>query len=82
MSYLGKDIPKLGFGLMRLPMIGKQIDIEQTKAMTDKFLAAGFTYLDKVFTAYIHETAIPPGHAPNAGNASPYVRRASASCGS
>jgi predicted aldo/keto reductase-like oxidoreductase len=49
MSYLGKDIPKLGFGLMRLPMSGEQIDIEQVKAMADKFLAAGFTYFD---TAY------------------------------
>jgi predicted aldo/keto reductase-like oxidoreductase len=49
MNYLGKDIPKLGFGLMRLPMLGEQIDIEQTKIMVDKFLAAGFTYFD---TAY------------------------------
>ncbi|MDR1143675.1 MAG: aldo/keto reductase [Spirochaetaceae bacterium] len=49
MDYLGKDIPKLGFGLMRLPMTGEQIDIEQTKIMVDKFLAAGFTYFD---TAY------------------------------
>jgi predicted aldo/keto reductase-like oxidoreductase len=49
MNYLGKDIPKLGFGLMRLPMNGEEIDIEQTKTMVDKFLAAGFTYFD---TAY------------------------------
>jgi predicted aldo/keto reductase-like oxidoreductase len=49
MNYLGKEIPKLGFGLMRLPMCGEQIDIEQTKKMVDKFLAAGFTYFD---TAY------------------------------
>ncbi|MDR1321921.1 MAG: aldo/keto reductase [Gracilibacteraceae bacterium] len=49
MSYLGQDIPKLGFGLMRLPMLDKEIDIEQTKTMVDKFLAAGFTYFD---TAY------------------------------
>ncbi|MDF1495517.1 aldo/keto reductase [Caproiciproducens sp. CPB-2] len=49
MNYLGKDIPKLGFGLMRLPMLGKEVDIEQTKAMVDQFLAAGFTYFD---TAY------------------------------
>jgi predicted aldo/keto reductase-like oxidoreductase len=54
-NYLGKDIPKLGFGLMRLPMLGdqtlmgEQIDIERTKAMVDKFLAAGFSYFD---TAY------------------------------
>lgn len=49
MDYLGKNIPKLGFGLMRLPMLGEQVDIEQTKTMTDKYLAAGFTYFD---TAY------------------------------
>lgn len=49
MDYLGKDIPKLGFGLMRLPMLGDQVDLEQTKEMVDKFLAAGFTYFD---TAY------------------------------
>ena len=49
MDYLGKDIPKLGFGLMRLPMLGEEVDIEQTKAMVDKFLEAGFTYFD---TAY------------------------------
>jgi predicted aldo/keto reductase-like oxidoreductase len=49
MNYLGKHIPKLGFGLMRLPMLGDQIDIRQTQAMVDKFLAAGFTYFD---TAY------------------------------
>ena len=49
MDYLGKDIPKLGFGLMRLPMLGEDVDIEQTKTMVDKFLAAGFTYFD---TAY------------------------------
>ena len=51
MDYLGKNIPKLGFGLMRLPMLGEQIDIEQTKTMVDKFLAAGFTYFD---TAYAY----------------------------
>lgn len=49
MGYLGKDIPKLGFGLMRLPMIGQDVDIEQTKLMVDKFLAKGFNYFD---TAY------------------------------
>lgn len=43
------NIPKLGFGLMRLPMIGEDVDIEQTKQMVDMFLEAGFTYFD---TAY------------------------------
>lgn len=49
MDYLGKSIPKLGFGLMRLPMLGDEVDIEQTKEMVDQFLKAGFTYFD---TAY------------------------------
>jgi predicted aldo/keto reductase-like oxidoreductase len=51
MDYLGKDLPKLGFGLMRLPTLGAEIDIEQVKTMVDKFLAAGFTYFD---TAYVY----------------------------
>lgn len=49
MSYLGENIRKLGFGLMRLPRIkGSEdiIDIEQVKQMVDEFLAAGFTYFD------------------------------------
>ncbi len=41
------DIKKnFGFGLMRLPMIGEDVDIEQTKAMVDAFLTAGFNYFD------------------------------------
>ena len=35
-----------GFGCMRLPMIGEEVDIEQTKVMVDKFLEAGFNYFD------------------------------------
>ena len=49
MEYLGKNIPKLGFGLMRLPMLGENVDIEQTKTMVDMFMEKGFTYFD---TAY------------------------------
>ena len=49
MAYLGENIPKLGFGLMRLPQKGDQIDVEQTKEMADLFLDSGFTYFD---TAY------------------------------
>ncbi|MBQ4066434.1 MAG: aldo/keto reductase, partial [Clostridia bacterium] len=41
---------KLGFGLMRLPIIdpadNKTIDIERTKAMADRFMSEGFTYFD------------------------------------
>ena len=41
---------KLGFGLMRLPLLDEKnianIDIEQVKEMVDLFLARGFTYFD------------------------------------
>lgn len=41
---------KLGFGLMRLPLIdendGTSIDIERVKGMADTFIAEGFTYFD------------------------------------
>lgn len=42
---------KLGFGLMRLPKQDEAIDIQRTAAMADRFLAAGYTYLD---TAYVY----------------------------
>lgn len=35
-----------GFGLMRLPMLGEEVDIELLKQMVDEFIAAGFTYFD------------------------------------
>ena len=35
-----------GFGMMRLPMVGEEVDMEQTKVMVDRFLAAGFNYFD------------------------------------
>lgn len=50
-GYLGDKTPKLGFGLMRLPMIGDEIDMEQVKSMVDKFMEKGFTYFD---TAYVY----------------------------
>lgn len=46
MAYLGEEIKKLGFGLMRLPQKDGAIDLEETKAMVDKFMEAGFTYFD------------------------------------
>ena len=51
MAYLGEEIKKLGFGLMRLPMNGEDIDLEQTKKMVDLFMEKGFTYFD---TAYVY----------------------------
>lgn len=35
-----------GFGCMRLPMDGENVDIEQTKKMVDYFLEQGFNYFD------------------------------------
>lgn len=52
-KYFGESIPKLGFGLMRLPKLADgRIDIEQTKKMVDFFMDAGFTYFD---TAYVYD---------------------------
>ncbi len=47
MNTLFPEIRKnFGFGMMRLPMCGEVVDIEQTKDMVDAFLAAGFNYFD------------------------------------
>ena len=47
------NIPKLGFGLMRLPRNEDgTIDVEQTAKMTDMFLDAGLKYFD---TAYVYQ---------------------------
>ena len=42
---------KLGFGFMRLPMNGTEIDYEQTCRMVDTFLDRGFNYFDAIWTA-------------------------------
>ena len=44
-------MPKLGFGLMRLPMIGETIDHEQLCKMVDAYMVAGLNYFD---TAYVY----------------------------
>ena len=55
---------KLGFGLMRLPLLdpknNKSIDIEQTKKMVDTFLERGFTYFDTawMYCGFESENAI------------------------
>ncbi|MBQ8090013.1 MAG: aldo/keto reductase [Pyramidobacter sp.] len=53
-----KEIKKLGFGLMRLPKKGEEFDIEQIKAMVDRFMAAGFTYFDTAWAYPGSEDAI------------------------
>ena len=44
-------MPKLGFGLMRLPEKDGVIDLEQVCRMADAYLDAGLTYFD---TAYVY----------------------------
>ena len=59
MAYLGEEIKKLGFGLMRLPKLDDDtIDVEQTKEMVDLFLEAGFTYFDTAWAYAGSEDAI------------------------
>ena len=58
MLFFEKEIKKLGFGLMRLPKQGDHIDVEQVKAMVDKFMAGGFTYFDTAWAYPGSEDAI------------------------
>lgn len=53
-DYFGKDVFKLGFGLMRLPKLadGISIDVPQVSTMVDMFIKAGGTYFD---TAYVYD---------------------------
>ncbi|MCR5467516.1 MAG: aldo/keto reductase [Lachnospiraceae bacterium] len=53
-DWFGKEVFKLGFGLMRLPKLedGKTIDVDQVSKMVDMFIEAGGTYFD---TAYVYD---------------------------
>ena len=44
-------MPRIGFGLMRLPETDGVIDIDKVCKMADSYLAAGFNYFD---TAYVY----------------------------
>ena len=44
-------MPKLGFGLMRLPEKDGEIDIEHVKRMVDKYMQMDMNYFD---TAYVY----------------------------
>lgn len=45
---------RFGFGCMRLPMAGEEVDLDHFSAMTDRFLAAGYHYFDTAH-GYISE---------------------------
>ena len=58
------SVKKLGFGMMRLPLLNKDddgsIDIELTKKMVDVFIERGFTYFDTawMYCDYKSEDAV------------------------
>lgn len=45
------EMPKIGFGLMRLPETDGRIDIDKVAQMADAYMASGFNYFD---TAYVY----------------------------
>lgn len=51
MSIDVSKMPKLGFGLMRLPEKDGEIDIERVKTMVDKYMQMNINYFD---TAYVY----------------------------
>ena len=51
MSIVLNEMPKLGFGLMRLPEKNGEIDITQVEKMVDAYLSTGMNYFD---TAYVY----------------------------
>ena len=53
MSININEMPKIGFGLMRLPEKDGKIDFEQVSKMADIYMAAGFNYFD---TAYVYHS--------------------------
>ena len=54
-DYLYQELPKLGFGLMRLPTLPggsqKDIDFDTVQKMVDLYMSRGFSYFD---TAYVY----------------------------
>ena len=45
-QYFDKVKKNLGFGFMRLPMVGEKVDDSLTKRMVDCFMENGFNYFD------------------------------------
>ena len=61
-DYVGKEILKLGFGLMRLPTLpggtDKDVDLETVKKMVDIYMERGFTYFDTAFVYHGGESEV------------------------
>jgi predicted aldo/keto reductase-like oxidoreductase len=52
-----QEMPKLGFGMMRLPVTGseKEIDLKQVCEMVDRYMKAGLNYFD---SAYVYHSGV------------------------
>ncbi len=55
-----EGMKKLGFGCMRLPMDGEEVDLAQFTEMIDEFMKAGFNYFDtaRIYIKGKSETAL------------------------
>ena len=47
-----------GFGCMRFPMIGEEIDEAQVSQMVDYFLDQGFNYFDTAHATSVREVSL------------------------
>ena len=45
-EYIKNNVPKLGFGMMRLPMKGEEVDLEHVNQMVDYYMDNGMNYFD------------------------------------
>ncbi|GAA6491182.1 aldo/keto reductase [Candidatus Bariatricus faecipullorum] len=55
-----EKMPKLGFGLMRLPKKGEEVDLDAVKKMVDTCMEGGMNYFD---TAYVYHSGKSEGIA-------------------
>ena len=46
MNYFENVKKNFGFGCMRLPMNGEEVDLKEFSQMVDDFIAEGFNYFD------------------------------------
>lgn len=59
MNTIFENVKKnFGFGMMRLPMLGEEVDIPQVKKMVDMFLSAGFNYFDTAHGYLDHKSEL------------------------
>ena len=63
MSFNPNEMPKLGFGLMRLPKQDETIDIAHVCRMVDAYMAAGLNYFDTAYVYHGGKSEVAAGEA-------------------